>query len=136
MEHTSLSARIWKEQLKIIEKAADALGTKLGEYISVGEYVRRKIMPHAFEDAGIKPREFPSFTRGKPTVAGQVAAKLGMPRKVLEKAWIDRMATLALKDLTEDPEEEEEPDKRRSSSDFRALTPPPGVEVIRKRQTR
>jgi hypothetical protein len=55
-----------------------------------------------------------------------VAAKLGIPRKQLEKAWLDRIATLALKEFTD---EEEEPPKK---SDFRELAAP---EVIRRRKT-
>lgn len=123
MDYTSVSARVWKDQYDIIAKAAKSLG------ISIGEYVRSKIMPHAFKDSGMKPREFPPFVRGRPTPANQVAARLGIPRKQLEKAWIDRMATLALKEFTEEGDEDEEPD-RRAGSDFRALTPPP-----KKRQT-
>jgi hypothetical protein len=135
MEFTQISARIWKEQLEIIEKAAEKLSNKLGEKISVAEYVRRKIMPHAFADAGVPPKEFPPFQHGKHGLASHVAAKLGMPRLAWERAILERAAAAALKELNEEepPSDREVP---RTRSDSRALSPQGGMPVAKKRQTR
>ena len=129
MDFTSFSVRVWKQQLEIIVKAAKKLGTKNNEDISVAEYVRRRIMPHAFEDAGVPVREFPPFVRGAPTQSGRVAAKLGIPRQAWERAIIERAAAAALKELNED--EEDEPDRAPVKSEVKGLVPPV---IIRRRK--
>jgi len=118
--------------MEIIEKATKALSAKVGEELSVAEYVRRRLMPLAFEDAGVKPKEFPPFVRGRQSPVGQYAAKLGVPRKELEKAWMDRMAEVALKKL-----EEEEPPSDRvipRRSDVERLSPPGGIQIVKRRK--
>lgn len=132
MKYTSLSARVWKEQYDIIAKAAKNVG------VSIGEYIRRKVMPHAFKDSGVPPKKFPPFVRGAPKAAaslsGKAAAMLGVERKAWEKAILEHAAQAALSRMLD--EDDDEPDRPKSNSEFRALTPPPPVEVLKKRQTR
>lgn len=134
MDFTSFSVRVWKEQLKIIEKAAEKFGAKTNEEISVAEYVRRRLMPHAFADSGTPVRDFPPFIRGPKGLSSRVAAKLGMPRQAWEKAILERAAVAALKELNDD-DEEEEPDRPPVRSDVKALAPPVGAPIVRRRKS-
>jgi hypothetical protein len=133
VEVTQLSARIWKEQLEIIEKAADKLGKKLGRKISVAEYIRMRVMPHAFEDAGVPVREFPPFTHGRSDLVSLVAQKRGISRREWEQAVLNKAAERAWAELQDEEEPPSDRSRTRTLSDSQALSPPGGMPVARRK---
>lgn len=140
MEHTSISVRVWKEQLEIIEKAARKLG-----YESTAEYVRQRLMPIAAKDLGVELPEFPAFVWKKTGPLKQVAAATGMSKKQLERAWLSKLAEMAmsnpkmLDELKRSAEDEEPPSDRsvrQTQSNIEGLAPPKGAPIVRRRKTR
>ena len=141
MKHTSFSVRVWEEQLEIIEKAA-----RKHSFESTAEYVRNRLMPIAAKDLGVPLPEFPPFVWKKTGPLKQVAAATGMSKKQLERAWLSKLAEMAMsnpqmiKELQRAAEDDEEPPSDRSArqthSNIEGLAPPKGAPIVRRRKAR
>jgi hypothetical protein len=133
VEFTQLSARVWKEQMEFIDKAARKLR------ISAAEFVRRTVLPEAAKVLGVKMPDWPPFVHGR---GGALAQLAGKATRNVREAWLDRLEALALKDpeavkaILRDIDEEEAPQTPRTRSDSRQLSPQGGMPVAKKRQTR
>lgn len=96
MEYTSLSVRVWRDWLDILKKAVKAHNAKRREKgeppFTLPDYVREVLGPIAAKEAGIPWREFPPFSRGRPSVQRQAADKLGVPLEKWRREILDTVA--------------------------------------------
>ena len=139
MDYTSMSARVWVEELENIKKAAKKFG-----FESYAEYVRQRLRPIVAKDLGVPEPTYPPFEWKKPGPIKQVAAATGMSKKQLERAWLSKLAEMAmsspnmLAELRRAVENDDEPPSDRSAkqtrSDVAGLAPPKGVPIVRRRK--
>ena len=129
-QYTQITVKLTVEHFEMIRKAADIYGGAR----SLADYIRRVLLAEAAKvtKQPVPDPEIYAWGRKKKPI-NLVSEKTGIPVKQLEKAWIAKMAELALKDFTDDDD-----DASGRKSDIGGLIIPPserrGVEVIKRRK--
>lgn len=140
MDYTSMSARVWVEELENIKKAAKKHG-----FESYAEYVRQRLRPIVAKDLGIPAPTYPPFEWKKTGPLQQVAAATGVSKKQIERAWTAKLTEIVMNNpqvLTDlmraAQKDEEEPPSDRSArqtrSNIEGLAPPKGAPIVRRRK--
>lgn len=133
-KHTNMPIfRVLNEHYEMIRKASEIV-MKKGEANSFTDFLRRLIIRGSAEILGQPVPDLNVYHWGrKKKPITEVAERMGIPVKDLQKAWLEEMAEQALKKFLDDDE-----DAPKRKSDIGGLTPPPSepraVAPIRRRR--